>query len=788
MGLLDSYKANKAIAAILGSAGPNSPEARQALLKLRQVGPSVVPRLLDAMAVSAPNPAIENLLISFVDERSLPHYVNALRSDDARLVDSVVGVLSHAERLNPAALIPLYEDPDVSKKALTSILLAHRKHLHPRPVLGLLNTVPANLRPFLYQLLDQTVSLQDIPDVALRAKSDDPGIRARMAKILGRFSTEASRDTLFEMLQDPAKQVRLTALESLMELQLPVSAKPVFALLRDSDLTVQTKAIEALIKIRDAKTVQYLIESLQDESEYIRRAAVEVLNEVGDQRAVKDLLNALRDKDWWVKVRAADALGSIGGPKVLDAVLQLIRDEDEFLRRTAVEILNSSRHEKAFDYLVEALQDEDWWVRERAADALAALGKERAVPHLERLLSGDPRTARVAIRALASLGDHHAVAPLLAELKNNADPDVRKEAIRALGQLTDAKQAHTVREALTQVIDASDPRIQQLAHETMATIAMRLDDGTTSSSGITQATPGAMLDLASREAKRDLYIDAPSLRDGDLLADRYRVVRQVGSGGFGVVVLVEDTVVSDQFILKFLHPHVYSDANVIRRFTQELRYARKITHPNVIRIYDLITVGQSYAISMEYFPSHSLADEMAPKKAMDLRRGLTVAAAVADGMAAAQHAGVVHRDLKPANILIDDRDLVKVVDFGLASATSQNDARLTRTGLLVGTPTYMAPEQARGHGIDSRTDVYSLGVMMYEMFSGRPPYTGDDPMAILFQHVEGNAAPLQERNPDVPDRLARVIAKAMAADPERRYQDFDELTAELAMCRREMQV
>ncbi len=788
MGLLDSYKANKAIAAILGSASPNSPEARQALLKLRQLGPSVVPRLLDAMAVSAPSPAIENLLISFVDERSLPHFVSALGSDDPRLVDSVVGVLSNAERLNAAALVPLYEDPDVSKKALTSILLAHRKQLRPRPVLGLLNTVPANLRPFLYQLLDQTVSLQDIPDVALRAKSNDPGIRTRMAKILGRFSTDASRDALFELLQDPAKQVRLAALDSLMELQLPVSAKPVFALLRDSDLTVQTKAIEALIKIRDAKTVQYLIESLQDESEYIRRAAVEVLNEVGDQRAVKDLLNALRDKDWWVKVRAADALGSIGGPKVLDAVLQLIRDDDEFLRRTAVEILNSSRHEKAFDYLVEALQDDDWWVRERAADALAALGKERAVPHLERLLSGDPRTARVAIRALAGLGDHHAVEPLLTELKNNADPDVRKEAIRALAQLTDAQHAHAVREALTQVIDASDPRMQQLADETMATIAMRLDSGPTNSSGITRATPGPMLDLASGDGKRDLYIDAPSLRDGDLLADRYRVVRQVGSGGFGVVVLVEDTVVNDQFILKFLHPHVYSDANVIRRFTQELRYARKITHPNVIRIYDLITVGQSYAISMEYFPSHSLADEMAPKKAMDLRRGLTVAAAVADGMAAAQHAGVVHRDLKPANILIDDCDLVKVVDFGLASATSQNDARLTRTGLLVGTPTYMAPEQARGHGIDSRTDVYSLGVMMYEMFSGRPPYTGDDPMAILFQHVEGNATPLQEKNPEVPERLARVIAKAMAADPERRYQDFDELTAELAMCRREMQV
>lgn len=780
MGLLDSYRTNKAIAALLSATTSNAPEARQAVLRLRQMGPSVVPRLIEALPACAPNPAVEQLLVGLVDDSNLSYFVQALRSDDARLVDCVVGVLKSSERFSPDSLVPLYEDDEVSKKALTAILMAHRKRLHPRPLLGLLNSVAPNLRPFIYQLLDQTVSLQDIPDLALRARSKDPGIRARMAKILGRFSTEDSRDALFELLEDPAKQVRMAALDALMQLQLPVSAKPVFALLRDPDLTVQSKAIEALIKIRDAKTVQYLIESLQDESEYIRRAAVEVLNEVGDQRAVKDLLNALRDKDWWVKVRAADALGSIGGPKVLDAVLQLIRDEDEFLRRTAVEILNSSRHEKAFDYLVDALKDDDWWVRERAADALAALGKERAVPHLERLLSGDPRTARVAIRALAGLGDQHAVQPLLQELKNNADPGVRKEALRALGQLTDARQAAQVQEAVTRAIDVSDPQFRQLADETLATIALRLEPAAD-----TPAPDVPAPDIGDSRKEQD-YIDAPSLREGEVLGGRYRILRQVGRGGFGVVVLVEDTVVNDQFILKFLHPHVYSDSNVIRRFTQELRYARKITHPNVIRIYDLITVGKSYAISMEYFPSHSLADELASKQALDLRRGLMLAAAVANGMAAAQHVGVIHRDLKPANILIDEHEVVKVVDFGLASAASQNEARLTRTGLLVGTPTYMAPEQARGHGIDSRTDVYSLGIMMYEMFCGRPPYSGDDPMAVLFQHVEARAPGLRTCNPAVPERLERAVARAMAADPEQRFQDFDDLAAELAMCRREL--
>jgi serine/threonine-protein kinase len=148
---------------------------------------------------------------------------------------------------------------------------------------------------------------------------------------------------------------------------------------------------------------------------------------------------------------------------------------------------------------------------------------------------------------------------------------------------------------------------------------------------------------------------------------------------------------------------------------------------------------------------------------------------ICKGMGVAHQASIVHRDLKPQNILINADGLVKIVDFGLAAAISQADSRLTASGTLMGTPAYMAPEQIRGGEIDARTDIYSLGVVMYEMFTGRPPYTGKDPMSILYQHMQGKAVPPRQRNPHMSAALDAVIRRCMALDPARRYQTVQAL-------------
>lgn len=785
MSLLKGFKANKAITTLLDNHA-NSQEARDAIAKLKQIGEPAIPKLIEAMADTQPNSTIESLLISMLDNRSLPHYVDGLADADKRIVAGTMRILASSSHYDSNRLFELFDDPDIPKNALVQILLAHKASLNTSTLLAMLDKVEKNVRLLILKVLDEVVEQKNLHDLLKYIEHSDITIRYHVTRIMAKFDSELVRDTMLRLLNDPHKNIRQTALEGLGNLTVPVPVKPLCQLLKDPDLTVQSQAIDTLTKLRDPETVKYLIDILQDESEYVRRAAVEVLNEVGDPRAIKDLLTAMRDKDWWVKVRAADALGSIGGPKVVEAVLSLIKDKDEFMRRTAVEILNSIKDERAVVHLASALNDDDWWVRERAADALGQMGDKRAAGPLLKMIPKYPESAPVAIQALGKLNEKAVIKPLLKLFAKNS-ATLGREILETIKLLADKEHIPEVEAAIQKVVTESDNELRHLADETLQTVIARadgLDPGTITTDKSKTSTDQLVVDLSkskteSNDSLTAQVIDATNLSAGQVLADRYRIIRQIGKGAFGVVVLVNDTVVNEDIILKFLNPHMASDENVIQRFIHELRYARKITHENVIRIFDFITFGKSSAISMEYFASHSLGYEIKTNKNPNFNRVIKIFCDICKAMAVAHNAGVVHRDLKPANILIGEGDLVKIVDFGLAAAASKSDSRLTKSGILVGTPTYMAPEQVRARAIDARTDIYSLGVLMYEMFTGKPPYKGEDHMATLFKHVEGGAKPANESNPKISNELNTIIMKAMATDPNQRYQLIKDLQNDL---------
>jgi len=784
--MLDRFKAKKAVESILFAADETSPEVKEAASKLRGIGAGAVPHLIDALQYNRNSAVLESLLSALLDHQTESRYIKALGNKDPYILSGVARVLARSQRINPSHLMHLLKRPDVSKNALIHVLRAHPGQLDMKALLELIPEIDPDYRRAYFKLIEETARESILSRVPALVADQDPEVRHLAARLLRKFDKPESVQQLLNLLDDPHRTVRYAALDGLANTRQDVSAKRIIPLLRDPDMTVQAKAIETLNQLDAPDTVLLLIDILQDPSEYVRRAAVEVLNEIGNEHAIKDLLSALRDKDWWVKVRAADALGHIGGPKVMDAIFRLIKDEDEFLRRTAVEILNQTQDERAFDYLVEALDDSDWWVRERAADALANIGDKRATAPLVKMLDEHGDAAQIAIRALGTLNDPRAIKPIIKHL-SNADEGVRKEALQALAAITDDAHSPLVQTAIAKATRVEHGELKNLADEAVNILVKQYGDQAdqealdqaTALMDASEADDQTMIDLAGGGERDSTPSQQISLEPGTLLDDRYRVIKRIGEGAFGIVMLVEDVVVNEQIILKFLNPKVASDESVVRRFVHELRYARKITHENVIRIYDFLTFDKNYAISMEYFASHSLGTEIRSGRSKDIKRSLRLLHDLLVGLEFAHRANVVHRDLKPANILIDDDDQVKIVDFGLAAAATSSDSRVTKSGILVGTPTYMAPEQARGQAIDQRTDIYSLGVMMYEMFTGKPPYTGSDSMAILFKHVEGNPKPPRALNPDLPEELQDVILKAMSVKREDRYQSVEELAAAL---------
>jgi eukaryotic-like serine/threonine-protein kinase len=560
-------------------------------------------------------------------------------------------------------------------------------------------------------------------------------------------------------------------------------------MLRDPEIEVQNKAVDVVVRANHPDTIKYLVEVLKDENEYARRSAVEVLNAIGTAKSVKFLLEVIADSDWWVRTRAADALGKIGGPRVVEAVLELIKDENQDIRRAAIEILNQTKDERAVVQLIEATKDKDWWVSERAVDALAEIGSSKAVPRLvEMLANTESKALPSVIRALGKIGSEKIINDLL-EILKRPEAEVKVEAVAALAKLADERRANTIRVQLqaasatseVSVANAVEHAIQELDNRfSTQQIAANQRAAKMQSTGKTLLIENQEISkIVQAQEAQAAKLDIATLTPGDIIEGRYKYIEKIGKGAFGTVLLMEDTIVEERLILKFLNPNVSNDEEMMKRFVHELRYSRKITHKNVIRIYDFLYIRGNYAISMEYFPSHTLGGEIVNEKPVALKRAVKFGIDIATGMAVAHQAGIVHRDLKPANVLINNEGLLKIVDFGVAAAQSQGDTQLTKTGYVIGSPKYMAPEQILGKKVDERADIYSLGVILYEMFCGVPPYSRGDHMSVMYQHVQGKARPPIDINKELPRELNDLVVKAMSLDKAKRAQSMDEFRVSL---------
>ena len=818
MNFLTALQADRLISQIREEADPTSINAKKAFAKLGKLGNSAIPKILEALASADKRQTVEyvELLSSLITDKTLPLITRGLADGDPRTVSGTAWALSSNKRYNVNRLVDLLGEDDVSKPAVIEVLTAHKDRLNVRQLLGQIYFLQPSEKAAVFKLIDDVANEEMIPDLLTRMDGKDPLVKMHLINVIARFDRPDVNKALQEQLRDANKLVRQAALVGISRSKTKVDVQLIANLLLDADLDVMNKAVDVIVQLNHPETAKYLFPALKSENEFSRRAAVEILNAIGTTHSVKSLLEAVADEDWWVRSRASDALARIGGPRVVDAVLDLIRDKDENLRRAAIEILVVCRDKRAVDKLIEALRDKDWWVSERAADALAELGDAKALPALFEMVAKNNRSLPVALNAIGKLGSYKVLDKVLPFLQRT-EKEVRISAINAVAHLAGEQQAEAVRPYIQQAAQGGDETVLKAANKALQKIDGKLSPsgrfigtGTLSAGTIASSmTPPPMATTNSRampppaartsppmsstSTARTLLVEGPddaeptppppeapsfdlsALQAGDMIEGRYKYIQKIGKGAFGTVVLVEDTVVEERLILKFLNANVSSDEEMLKRFVHELRYSRRITHKNVIRIYDFLYIGGVYAISMEYFPSHTLGTEIANEKPMRPKKAVAYSVDICTGMSVAHQQGIIHRDLKPANILINDGGLVKIVDFGVAAAAKSGDTQLTKTGYVIGSPKYMAPEQILGKKVDERADIYSLGVIAYEMLAGNPPYSRGDHMSVMYQHVQGKAQPLHEANPAVPRELADVITKAMNVDKMKRHASMDEL-------------
>src|ERR1700734_468063 len=731
MTLFANYRADRLIAEVKSSGNPGSPLAQKALEKLISLGSDAIDPIVDALSTSEKREttAYVEALSRLIDTKTLPTLLKTMSEANGRAMSGIAWALSTSKNYPAHALLDALAKPGMPKQALLDVINAQKSRYTVRELLNAAYTQEPSERNGLFKIIGEIADESSVDDLLARIEGKDPVARLHIINVLARFNQPKVQQAVQKQLKDNSKFIRSAALSALSKMDGPFDMPLIVGMLRDPEIEVQNKAVDVVVKANHPETVKFLVDVLKDENEYARRAAVEVLNVVGTSKSVK--------------------------------------------------------------YLLEVIADPDWWVSERAVDALAEIGSSKALPRFIDMLQGEAKSLPTVIRAIGKIGDQRSLEvlmPMLARPEN----EIKVEAISALAKLADERRADTIRVRL-QAVTASTP--DGTLSQAVARAMQELDNRFSTQQIAANARAEKMQEPAktllidnqslanavkqAEETAAAAKMDMVPLKPGDVIEGRYKFIEKIGKGAFGTVLLMEDTVVEERLILKFLNPNVSSDEEMMKRFVHELRYSRKITHKNVIRIYDFLYIRGNYAISMEYFPSHTLGGEIVNEKPVALKRAVKFGIDIATGMAVAHQAGIVHRDLKPANVLIDNDSLLKIVDFGVAAAQSQGDTQLTKTGYVIGSPKYMAPEQILGKKVDERADIYSLGVILYELFAGIPPYSRGDHMSVMYQHVQGKARPPIDINKELPLELNNLVMKCMSLDKAKRAQTMDDLRLSL---------
>ena len=693
-------------------------------------------------------------------------FLDNLSHDETVFRHSAAEILSKTKPVNAVKLFNRLHEKNASCAEIIALLKAQVAQLKPQDIIYHALKLEKADAIELMKLAEETE--QDIDLTALMfqpEKIEDPAIRATLVRYFGTVNQTGVVELIVSFLADPSKLVVLEALKSLDKLNFRFDVSLVLPYLDKMTEIEKKLALEVIEKHADAALLPKLPAYLATWSQLVNETLLKIVADHVDEVSLEKILCQLESQDSWSRDQLIDRLQALEHEKLSQVARALSANENEFVRYSAHKISGYQLEAEDLEKIGEFALNENWQVRQRAIRTLGKSANRGAVAILKEVLKQWPDTANSVLDAVKLLGFSKGL-EIAFKCMGNDEPSIQRAALETIASVTSEKHAQNARDSIVPHLPRLNPELQVLAKQTLRDLTQKFNLPALSSEEPKDPRPPA----------NDVLVDSklPDLQPGSVWMDRYHIKKEIGRGAMGQVMLVEDEVMEELLVLKFMHPELTIDQDSRERFKREVKYARRVGHPNVIRVHDLLFQGNVCAISMEYFKSRGLEKVLKQGQGFNARPGLQILYQISDGMAAAHEQSVIHRDLKPSNVLIDEFSQVKIADFGIASASSGAESTLTQTGSIIGSPAYLAPERINEMEADNRSDIYSLGVIAYYMFSGQLPYVGQ-PMAVLTQHRQGKAPMVHEVNESVNVEISKFIKQLMAVDPADRPQTMLEV-------------
>ncbi len=806
MAVLGSILFNRTLRQFLDCKDLGSDKGVELTRKVSQSASDSLEKILETIpnADKPHSEVLTNICLKHVEGNNQELLLNSLENDTTNIRTTAADILSQSARISPSKLFKRLHDTDVSKTEIIDILNFQKKYLKPEQIIINALKLEKTYAERLLNMAEASENPVDLDSLSLApATIQSPTIKIMLLRYFAKLEQPEVAAAIGKFLSDTNKTVVIEALKALKALTVSIDASVVLPFIETMGEIEREMAIDIIVKQADENLVPKLAAWTAGKSEELRETFIKLVVEHVTEENLLKFMQRLDQQEWWGKEQAVKCLLRHGNEGLAKASKPLMDHQQEFVSGVAQQLAAQQGGLDNFGTLGDTALHENWQVREKAILALGKSAKRESLDILKKVAAQWPDSANNVLKAVAELGYSKGLEIAFACLKM-AEAATQREALVTIAGLTTRQHAGNVRDTVMRMVPKLQATVRDTAKQVVSQLTrdfglkeLQIEDASFFETRLvkidetqqqSQLIDNAQTLARSQEATQIVSFQSfEELKENDIWMDRYRINREIGRGAMGRVMLAEDEIVGEHLILKFMHPELTADGASRERFLREVKYSRKVSHPNVIRIHDMLVKNNLCAISMEYFASCGIDEILKEKKNFEPIEGLDILYQVAAGMSAAHNREVIHRDLKPSNILMDDSGLVKVVDFGIASASSNSDSTLTKTGSIIGTPAYLSPERAKGQEAHYRCDIYALGIIAYGMFTGFLPYKGE-PMAILFQHLEGNATPVHDVRPSIPVKLSLLVQKMMATEAANRIQTMDDVCIEIDKTRKNLRL